>query len=82
MAEARTFSEQIRHAIRECGTPVGQLARDADLDAGILYRFLADEGSNKRAGSITSASLDKLGATMGLRVSVAKPTGRPRKPRA
>lgn len=74
-AAARTFSDQIRDAIRECGMPVAQLGRLADVDHGVIHRFLADDRG------LTTATLDKLADALGIRVVGGRATPRNRKAR-
>lgn len=68
-----TFSDEIRDAIDRDGRTPYAIARDAQVDPGILSRFLA----GKR--SMTTDTLDRLAPALGLHLATAtRGRGRPR----
>ncbi len=68
-----TVSDQLRDAIRRDGRAAHAIAGAADVDPGILSRFL----SGKRG--ITIDSLDRIAGALGLGlVATARGRGRPR----
>ncbi len=71
--KGRTVSDQLRDAIRECGSSVRALGLRAGVDDGMIHRFLAGDRG------LTLATVDRLAAVLGLKLVEARPVGRPRK---
>ena len=69
-ATARTVSDQLRDAIRDCGFSVRELGKQADVDDGIIHRFLADQRG------LTTATIDRLAEALGLRLVESRGRGR------
>lgn len=62
----RPLSDQFRDAIRESGLSVRELGKRADIDDGMLHRFLSGERS------LTLTTADRLGEALGLRLVEAR----------
>lgn len=65
-ATARTLSDQLRDAISESGLSVREIGKRADVDDGIIHRFL-----NRERG-LTTATLDRLAEALGLKLAEAR----------
>jgi len=63
MATARTISDQLRDAIRDCGLSVRELGRIAEVDDGVIYRFLSGQRG------LTLGTVDRLGEAIGLKLN-------------
>src|SRR5262245_13274844 len=75
----RSFSDQIRDAINNCGTTRYALAKQVGVSGSVLSRFLAGKQG------MTLETLDKLAAALGLEVlatveNVTRPKPKGRKP--
>lgn len=72
---ARTISDQLRDAINDSGLSVRALGKLADVDDGMIHRFLSGERG------LTTPTLDKLCRALGLRLTEsgrrASPARRP-----
>jgi plasmid maintenance system antidote protein VapI len=77
MPTARTVSDQLRDAIRDCGLSVRELGKRADVDDGQIHRFLAGQRG------LNLDTVDRLAATLDLRLMEAlrRPGRRPMKAR-
>jgi plasmid maintenance system antidote protein VapI len=71
-AIVRTISDQLRDSIRDSGLSVRELGKRADVDAGMIHRFLADERG------LTTPSVDRLAEALGLRLAEARGRARAR----
>jgi transcriptional regulator with XRE-family HTH domain len=72
----RTVGHQLRQAITEDGRTAFALGRDAEVDPGMIQRFLNGERG------LTLATVDKLALALGLRLTIVgrlPGRGRPRK---
>lgn len=58
----RTISTQLRDAIRDSGLSVRELGLQANIDDGMIHRFLAGQRG------LTTSTVDKLGEVLGLRL--------------
>lgn len=63
MPTARSFSDQLRDAIRDSGFPVRELGERSGVDDGVIHRFL-----NEQRG-LTTGTVDKLTEALGLRLT-------------
>ena len=61
---AESFSDQLRNAVRDCGTTRYALAKQLDISESTLSRFLSGERG------LTLDSVDKLADVLGLRIVV------------
>ena len=68
--EARPVSAQLRDEIRDSGMSVRELGKKADVDDGIIHRFLSDERG------LTTATVDRLALVLGLKLVDARGGGR------
>jgi hypothetical protein len=77
MPTARTVSDQLRDAIRDCGISVRQLGRRADVDDGQIHRFMSGERG------LNLDTVDRIAGTLGLRLveALRRPGRRPARAR-
>ena len=68
MLDMGRFSDQIRDAIRHCGTTRYALASQVGVSQSALSRFMANKGS------LTLDTLDKLADVLGLEVTTTVPS--------
>lgn len=61
----KTFTDQIRDALRQCGISRYRISREAEVSEGQMCRFLAGAG-------LSMESLDKLAEYLGLEVTITK----------
>ena len=61
------ISDQIRRAVRESGMSMLAVARAVETDKATMSRFLSGERG------LRLATIDKLGALLGLRIVARKP---------
>ena len=62
----RTLTAQLRDEIRDSGMSVRELGKKADVDDGMIHRFLSDERG------LTTATVDRLALVLGLKLVDAR----------
>jgi transcriptional regulator with XRE-family HTH domain len=62
--ERKSFSDEIRDAVRDCGRSIYDLAREADVTRSQLWRFAHGHGG------ITTENLDMLAKVLDLHIVV------------
>jgi hypothetical protein len=62
------LTEQVRHAIENCGKTRYQISQDTGIDQATLCRFMGGKGG------LSNPILDTLGEYLGLRIVINKPS--------
>ena len=70
---ALTISDQLRELIRDGRLSVVEISRAAEVDPGVIHRFLSGQRS------ITFTTADRLAEVLNLRLVEGRGAGRPRK---
>ncbi len=66
----KTFSNQIRKAVDECGMSRYRICKEIDLDQATMSRFMSGKGF------LSEECLDRLAVLLGLQVIVQTPKGK------
>jgi transcriptional regulator with XRE-family HTH domain len=70
MTGKKSFSDQLRDAIRDCGLTRYAIAKRSGIDQATLSRFMAAKGG------LSVEGLDRIAESIGLRLVVEKRKGK------